>query len=516
MSDILLTVGLSLVLASLVWTLFHLRVNAPRKRQNKRLPDAVAPLSTPPLVSDLAQKEEYLPLNPDAFSELFTQEAASTKVAPQALAQHLTEQESDDDDFDIIGLMSYANGPNAKRAPKLELASLAEIHRAEALKQAQNDQIRKTRILGDDARELGIRYFERLLQSNAVTKGSVLPTNNSNLIIAQNALRNSLQSATLSHGGVAQRVGESAICFFEPLENNVMNVDRAIEAVAELIENKTVVFVLANTEHADHEALDHIAQICCHYDIPKSHIFIEQSFGDFVNYIEDTKDFVPERIDVDKMPEAFFSELFEYAHDAYDRGDNDCVVRVLLPLLEPLFERVSTRQDFSKLLLAQALNLMGMCNRDLECDDEAVACFDASLFLLRQVEDYEAIKSVKANLGITLALSRPLTLAKNELAIRHLGEVTQLNPRDDEAWLYLANTFLEQFRMTQAQSLLKRAMRAYEKVQALKPSRDVELCMHALRTQIYGPQDRESDDRRQQHEALANGAKEQLYARDDS
>ncbi|MCL2325321.1 MAG: tetratricopeptide repeat protein [Proteobacteria bacterium] len=410
---------------------------------------------------------------------------------PEGVAEPLA-----DEDWDVGRLFENADAqPDPMATPKatMTLASLIEVQRIEALESRQRSafaervqfSLARPRILGDAGCELGVRYFEYLLANHVVPRGNVSATNESNLIIAENALKNGMQSATLSHGAVAQRIGERALCIFEPLEMAVENVDRAIEAIAELVKDKTVFFVLANTDRADEKALAHVAPICAQYGIPKLNLFIEQPDGAFANYFEDMRDFVPGRIDVRLMPEQFFSDLLDYAHDAYDEGDNETVMRVLAPIVWPVHER-TLQTAFSKVLSAQALNLIGMTHRDLGQDEAAVHCFEASLDLLRAAEDYEAIKSVKANLGITLALIRPATLPVIESAIRHLHEVTQLNPRDDEAWVYLANTYLEQFRFTSGQSLLRRALRAYEKAYALAPTHEVAACMEALVRQL-GP-----------------------------
>jgi len=401
-----------------------------------------------------------------------------------------------DEDWDVGRVFDAAASPSDPlAAPKttMSLASLIEVQRIEALESRQRSAFAervqfspaRPRILGDAGCELGVRYFEYLLVNHVVPRGSVSSTNESNLIIAENALKNGMQSATLSHGAVAQRIGERALCIFEPLEMAVENVDKAVQAVADLVKDKTVFFVLAGTDQADERFLAHVAPICAQYDIPKLNLFIEQPDGTFANYFEDMRDFVPSRIDVRFMPEQFFSDLLDYVHDAYDEGDNETVMRVLAPIVWPVHERAQ-QTAFSKVLSAQALNLMGMTHRDLGQDQAAIHCFEASLDLLRTAEDYEAIKSVKANLGITLALIRPTTLATIELAIRHLHEVTQLNPRDDEAWIYLANAYLEQFRFTNGQSLLRRALRAYEKAYALAPTHEVASCMEALVRQL-GP-----------------------------
>ena len=60
----------------------------------------------------------------------------------------------------------------------------------------------------------------------------------------------------------------------------------------------------------------------------------------------------------------------------------------------------------------------------------------------------------------------------------------QLNPRDAEAWLFLANSYIEQFRFTNAKSLLGRALRAYDKSYEIEPAQDVALCMRELERQM--------------------------------
>lgn len=386
-----------------------------------------------------------------------------------------------DDDLSDDAINHHGN-PNM---PSMNLASLLEVQQTQAFCNQDTSAVRP-KLLGDSARELGIRYFDFLIANHVVPRGAKHLTSEANIVVAQNALKTSRQSATLSHGAVAQRIGERAVCLFEPLESNVQNIDKALELLDEIFQNKTIFIVLSNTDIVDPEALTHISPICQKYHIPKTCLYIEQGDGTFINYLEDVNDFVPSRLNPFCMPQNFFSEMLDYAHNAYDEGDFEAVLRTVAPLIAPLCHRVRVMGNFPKILLAQALNLMGMTQRDIGNDNEAVDCFDTALNLLREIEDYEALKSVMANLGITLALSKPVTQPKIELAIRRLTEVTQLNPRDDEAWLYLANSYLELYRLTSAQSLLKRALRAYDKAYDLAPTDEIASCMAALEKQIGG------------------------------
>ena len=384
----------------------------------------------------------------------------------------------DDDD----NLNDRLKDDSASSVPSMTLASLMDIQRAEEDKQDSS----KPRILGDSARELGMRYFRYLLSHHVIPRGAAHLTSEANILVAENALRNSRQSVTMSHGAVAQNIGERVVCLFEPLENPVSNIIKAVEGLKDVFKDKTVFIIMANTANVDDDLLDHLAPICKEFNVSKKCLFIEQNNHSFINYIEDVNDFVPERINVDKMPQDFFSKILDYAYDAYDEGDHEAVIRTIDPLLQPLYIRIRNKHNFPKILLAQALNLMGMTHRDVSQDEQAIACFNLSLTLLREIEDYDAIKSVMANLGITLALSKPVNIKKLDLAIRHLSEVTQLNPRDDEAWLYLANSFLEKYRLTNATSLLNRSLRAYEKAYALAPTQEIHSCMDALKRQIGG------------------------------
>ncbi len=372
-----------------------------------------------------------------------------------------------------------------KSMPQLTLASLLEVQQSEERSETGIMPVRP-KILGDTACDLGVRYFEYLLRHHVVPRGARHLTSESNIVVAENALKSLHQSATLSHGAIAQRIGEKAVCLFEPLESAVQNIDKALELISEVLADKTIFIVLANTDNADPDKLSHLSPVCQRYHIPRNCIYIEQPDGSFINYIEDMNDFVPSRLDPMRIPQNFFSGMLDYAHQAYDEGDHEAVLRTIAPLLPALSERALYYNNFPKILLAQALNLMGMTYREIDRDNDAIACFDQSLTLLRKIEDYEAIKSVMANLGITLAISRPVTQPKIELAIRHLNEVTQLNPRDDEAWLYLANSYLELYRITNAQSLLRRALRAYDKAYDLAPTDEIASCMDALQRQIGG------------------------------
>lgn len=375
--------------------------------------------------------------------------------------------------------------------PPLVLASLIEIQniqeqnraRQEAMRQKPNSPSRP-RLLGDTACELGIRYFDSVLAQHMMPRAAQALTNNTNIVIAKNALKATHPSAIFSHGAVAQRIGQNAVCLFEPLETPIADIDNALSQIDDIMQNRTLFVIISNLDECPPENMAHIGPLCRRYDVAKTNIYIEQPDHSFINYIENTRDYVPARIDVDQMPASFFSEIFDYAQDSFDRGDYEAVLRTVDPLIRPLLDRMRQRADFPPLLIAQALNLVGMTQREIGCDDRAVNAFEASLAILQQIEDYNAIKSVKANLGITLALSTPVTLPKIELSIRHLNEVTQLNPRDAEAWLFLANSYIEQFKLTNAKSLLGRALRAYGKSYEIEPAHDVALCMRELERQM--------------------------------
>ena len=446
-------------------------ISAGNKR--KRVSDAVLPVSY--------YESDQICLNMDAFAD---PELGGSNTALEGQAGTFDISAFEQDDADINEILEEP--PSG--IPPLTLASLLEVQRYEEMHSQVMERsetcVPKPKIIGDSACALGIRYFEYLLEHHSVPRGAKHLTNESNILVAENALKTARQSATLSHGGVAQRIGERAVCLFEPLESAVGNVEKAVVQLREVFENKTIFIVLARTEDVPGELLAHLGAVCKAFNVSKSSIYIEQADGSFFNYIEDTRNYVPDRINVMGLTQAFFSELLDYAHGAYDEGDHEAVLRTLRPLLDPLYRRVCMGNDFPKVLLAQAFNLVGMTARDIGQDMDAIQCFELSLQLLREIVDYEAIKSVMANLGITLALSHPVTLPKIERAIRCLEDVTRLNPRDDEAWLYLANSFLEEYRLKNAPSLLKRAKRAYDKAYELAPTAEIASCREALERQI--------------------------------
>ncbi len=380
----------------------------------------------------------------------------------------------DDDSSPIDAMLLQEPSPGS-----MVLASLESLKMPETVAPAP-----RPKLPGQDACELGVRYFDYLLAHHVVPRGARHLTSEANISTAMNALKNARQTATLSHGAVAQRIGEKAVCLFEPLDMPVLHLDKALELIRDLLEQKTIFIIIANRSNASEECFAHLRPLCQKYLIPKSCIYMEQDDGSFVNYIENANDFVPSRLEPMTMSQLFFSNMLDYAHEAYDDGDHEAVLRTIEPLMAPLLQRVAFYQNFPKVLLAQALNLLGMTFRDIGNDERAILAFDRSLAILREIEDYEAIKSVLANLGITLALTRPVLQENVERAIRHLNEVTQLNPRDDEAWLYLANSYLELYRITNAQSLLKRAQRAYDKAYDLAPTPQVASCREALARQI--------------------------------
>ncbi len=403
----------------------------------------------------------------------------------------------------------------APSLPPMMLASLLEIQDLQEQERARQEKARskpqppaRPRMLGDAACELGIRYFDSILAQRFMPRATQALTNNTNIIIAKNALKASHPSAIFSHGAVAQRIGQNAVCLFEPLQTPIVNLGKALAQIDGILSGKTIFVVLSDLDACDPENLAHIGPICKRYGVAKTNICIEQPDKSFINYIENARDYVPSRIDVGRMPASFFSEIFDYAQDAFDNGDFEAVLRTVEPLIRPLLTRMRQKSNFPPILVAQALNLIGMTQREIGCDDRAVNAFEASLAILQQIEDYNAIKSVKANLGIALALSTPVSQAKIEHAIRHLNEVTQLNPRDAEAWLFLANSYIEQFKFTNAKSLLGRALRAYEKSYEIEPAEDVALCMRELERQM-GVKPRVLSDRRNfapgRQSAMPNG-----------
>ena len=497
-----LIIGIMMMVIGL--SLLFLDLYQPRA---KRLPKQM----TRPLTKSRAEKvrmrlkDENDELNLDGF--------AGIGPMPQLLMNPETmsvECLSSSLNYDLDGMNRCADAENVPPRPSLQLASLIEIQNEERQKmmripaaedENQNKLIAggplcvatqvaapvepaKPRILGDSACDLGVLYFNELLSRRLVPRGRISATNESNLIIAQNALKSGRQSATLSHGAVAQRIGEKTVCIFEPLEKKIDALDKAMDAYAEILAGKIAFFVLADPRGVENDKLAHIWTVCDRFGISRKNVFIQQSDNTFVNYIEEMNGFVPARIDATKMTSEFFSQFLNYVHDAYDEGDNETVMRVLGPLMGGLYVRAQNDRRFSKLVAAQAFNLMGMTNRDLGHDEEAIHCFDASLMFLRKIEDYEAIKSVQANLGISLALMRPVTPQHIELAIRHLNEVTQLNPYDDECWVYLANSYLEQYRLTKRSGLLRHAYRAYDRAHALNPSEEIASCLAMLGRQL--------------------------------
>ncbi len=384
----------------------------------------------------------------------------------------------------VLSIMHLESLSEIQNEEKMNRDNVRYLEMQMSKAQSKPVEVEKTRMLGDAACELGLIYLDELIAHRVVPRGRVSATNETNLKIARNAIEMRRQSATFSHGAIAQNIGEKAVCIFEPLEAPIQALDKALDDYEALIQNKVVFFILANTDDVPVENLKHINAIRRRFNIAKTNIFIRQADNTFVNYVEDVNNFVPSRIDVLRMPEQFFTQLLDYAHEAYDLGDTDTVLRVLGPLLNDLFARVQHDPRFSKLLAAQAFNLMGMTNRALEYDEEAIRCFEASLSMLRVIEAYDAIKSVQANLGISYALIRPTTPQSLDQAVRHLNEVTQLNPYDDESWIYLANTYLEQYRMTQKQGLIRHALRAYEHAEALAPSEEISLCVEKLRAKL--------------------------------
>lgn len=480
-----LNVGIALIAiaAILTFVYFGIENQTPKvsKRgisagnRRKRASDAVLPISY--------YESDQVCLNMDAFAD---PDLGGVSVAQDANGRMFDMSAFENMDSDIEEILETPSSG----VPPLTLASLLEVQRYEEMHSEVMERadlcVPKPKIIGDSACALGIRYFEYLLEHHSVPRGAKHLTSEANILVAENALKTARQSATLSHGGVAQRIGERAVCLFEPLESAVVNVDKAVTQLREVFDHKSIFIVLANTEDVAPEMLAHLAAVCSAFKVPKNSIYIEQADGTFFNYIEDTHNYVPDRINVMGLTQNFFAELLDYAHRAYDDGDHEAVLRTLRPLLEPLYARVCMGNDFPKVLLAQAFNLLGMTDRNIGQDMEAIRCFELSLQLLREIMDYEAIKSVMANLGITLALSHPVTLPKIERAIRCLEDVTRLNPRDDEAWLYLANSFLEEYRLKNAPSLLKRALRAYDKAYELAPTPEIEACREALERQIGG------------------------------
>lgn len=435
---------------------------------------------TPRAISNSAARNSTC-INLDAFDEQDLPAAAVPLNAP-AHNDSVWNLQFDDDDSCSTPQQHNANTADTQKqsSPSMTLASLIDAQNIQAQNRTEMPQNipQRPRILGDSACELGSRYFNTLVETQS--QCDARPNNRTNILIAQNALRAFHASATLSNGAVIQKIGENAACLFDPLESPISNIDRALSLLADFFDKKNIFIILANTDNIPDENLSHLGPIAKRFNIPKSAIYIEQPDGSFFNYIEDINDYIPARLAPQNITQEFFSKFLDYACKAYDEGDYDAILRSIAPILPPLAQHAKDSKSFPILLIAQALNLVGMTCRDTGNDDNAIAAFTQSLALLQRIEDYNAIKAVKANLGITLALSSPLTPQKLQLAIFHLKEVTNLDPTDDEAWLYLASSYIEQFKITNKQSLLGRAARAYRKAYEISANPLAEQCLAAL------------------------------------
>ena len=153
MSWICLTVGVTFIILAMIMALVHAhRRNNPgisgksRSAGNKR----VAYSEQDHAMASLAAGGS-IELNMDAFDdpELAIAKPAPTSVDDLMSLLKLDDDESDDSDDS----QNQSNGGN-NDMPALTLASLLEVQRNESIQAAQNN---RPRILGDSARELGMR-----------------------------------------------------------------------------------------------------------------------------------------------------------------------------------------------------------------------------------------------------------------------------------------------------------------------------------------------------------------------
>src|SRR5690606_16423654 len=205
---------------------------------------------------------------------------------------------------------------------------------------------------------------------------------------------------------------------------------------------------------------DHVGTIIERMRVRPENLLLLQDDGSVHNHLEERRHYVPTRLDMGQVPESFVEGLLIYAQERFDASDPEAVLRTVGPLAGGLWDRVHRLHDFDPGVLARVLNLLGAANRMVFCYEEAVACFESSLKLLKAIEAYDAMPIVQGNLGQTvaaLARQRNNDPEQLRLATRHLQAAIRLDAEDLDIQRALVNVYLVRYQVEGSRSLLSRA-----------------------------------------------------------
>ncbi len=333
---------------------------------------------------------------------------------------------------------------------------------------------------GGRGAQLGADFLRWLMERNHLLPCARAFMTQADLKAAYKGLRQSAPHHTFGHGAIVHRVGQRGTLLVEPLLEVLSAPEALIEQITAAVGKSDVYLVMGLPEQGNPKLTAHIGQIIKALGIAPTHFFLRQEDGSFATHTEERRDFVPARLDANHIPLDFFGQMMDYAYARLDDGDPEAVLRTIAPLTEPLWLRTQ-RDDFPASLMAQALNLTGMANRAVDCGEEAVTCFQAALKLLKDQEDYEAIKAVECNLGIAMANTYPKDIDALMQACRHLHNVLSLDDNDINAWLCLAEAYRTRYELQgSGMSVLARADYAYRRVMELAPTESVKQALQDI------------------------------------
>ncbi len=124
-------------------------------------------------------------------------------------------------------------------------------------------------LLGEEAKRLAIAYLDFELQHGFIPRGKCSCARKEHLISARKELQLEQPYATLSHGGIAFKLGEKAIVLVEPLLVPIKHIERAIQGLEKCLAGKIAYIITAPTFNAQQDTLSHLAPLTKHFNIHK-------------------------------------------------------------------------------------------------------------------------------------------------------------------------------------------------------------------------------------------------------
>ena len=290
---------------------------------------------------------------------------------------------------------------------------------------------------------------------------------------AHTRLRERSPDLRFAHGAIGVLLGQRAGLLIEPLVASVRVPEQYAGELRRSFGDRRVYLLHGCADGSDGTLTAHIRAVVKALDISPRHFFFFEPDGTSITCEEDQLNYAPARLDAANLPESFVDEMLSYAQARLNEGEPEAALRTLGPLAGPLWQRVVKHGGFDMMLLARVLNLLGAANRNVGSIDEASACFESALKLLKSAEDFESVQIVESNLGVTL-LRRSNGNAELLLrASKHLKAAVQLDPDDTRSLRALADTYLTRYEVERSISLLSRAEHAYRQVAQMAPSEEV-------------------------------------------